>query len=558
MDFLMYIYTITMSIPSGVKPADLAKYRETYMSNLRLKAANIQKSADAIKILDETGEVVKMRDDTRTASEKRGDILTIKVDVLGDLYQITSPDEAERIVAELDDTELTFLNDAMKLIVPDIQIKYRKGVPAPIFVAYLRQMIKNAERTLGVRYGLQGGRTENALLTDKNIVGTLVNFEALDRLEDAVSAAVDSPMRTNVLEYISVLRRQIPTREELKNLRDFPSQKDIRALLSKMLDNVPSNKDILRLTEELEGAVSRRDLMDTDNLLLKIGEKIKLPESDIAEREALVMLVEKELGGGNFNRPLPEAEAEFVGGESALFTPDSFGGLKASKQREVLEKLRVAGDIKMGQTLLKRASSASMSAIYRDWYERQPQSLPTSVARVVEDTDTIKGTGIALRPVRKYDMGKYGFHKFGTKYIRKDDLRNGKLCIRQPSNQSVIGLPVQRISKKLSNILTSILEHGKPEYSDLEELSEEDKLLLSRISSTTKLGSKLSLPTPNKSKNEKEEHRFQVLKGQILAGNDSPQIVKELKTLLMKFMNDRRLCKTEVLSILETLVSMGY
>ena len=544
-----------MSIPSGVKPADLAKYRETYMANLRLKMANIQKSADAIKILGETGEVVKMRDDTRTASEKRGDILTMKVNVLGDLYQVTSPDEAERIVAELDDTELTFLNDAMKLIVPDIQIKYRQGVPAPIFVAYLRQMMKNAEKTLGVRYGLQTGRAENALLTDKNIISTLVNFETLDRLEDAVSAAVDSPMRTNVLEYISVLRRQIPTREELKNLRDFPSQKDIRALLSKMLDNVPSNKDILRLTEELEGSVSRRDLMDTDNLLLKIGEKIKLPESDIAEREALVMLVKEELGGGNFNRPLPEAEAELVGGESALFTPDSFRELKVSKQREVLEKLRVAGDIKMGKTLLKRASSASMNAMYLDWYNRQPTAVIKAVAA---DTSTIEGSGMALRPVRKYDMGKYGFHKFGTKYIRKDDLRNGKLCIRQPSNQSVIGLPVQRISKKLSNILTSILEHGKPEYSDLEELSEEDKLLLSTISSTTKLGSKLSLPTPNKSKNEKEEHRFQVLKGQILAGNDSPQIVKELKTLLMKFMNDRRLCKTEVLSILETLVSMGY
>ena len=64
-------------------------------------------------------------------------------------------------------------------------------------------------------------------------------------------------MRTNVLEYISVLRKQIPTRDELSNLREFPSQKDIRALLSKMLDNVPSNKDIIRLTEELEGAVSR-------------------------------------------------------------------------------------------------------------------------------------------------------------------------------------------------------------------------------------------------------------------------------------------------------------
>jgi hypothetical protein len=36
-----------------------------------------------------------------------------------------------------------------------------------------------------------------------------------------------------------------------------------------------------------------------------------------------------------------------VGGESSLFTPDSFRHLKVSKQREVLGKLRVAGDVKM-------------------------------------------------------------------------------------------------------------------------------------------------------------------------------------------------------------------
>ena len=547
-----------MSIPTGTKPGDLAKYRETYMANLRLKAANIQKSADAINILEETGEVVKMRDDTRTASEKRGDVLRMKVEVLKDLYQITSPDEAETILGELNDTELTFLNDAMALIIPDIQIKYRKGVPSPIFIAYVRQMMKNAERTLGVRYGLQTGGTENALLTDKNIVGTLVNFDTIDRLEDVVNASADSPMKANVLEMIITLRRQIPTRDELSDLRSFPSQKDIRALLSKMLDNVPSNKDIIRLTTDLEGAVTRRDTLDTDNLLFKIAEKIRLPNSDILEREALVMLVKEELGNGDFNRPLPEAEAELVGGESALFTPESFRQLKVSKQREVLEKLRVAGDIRQGKTILKRSSSAVMTGIYTSWYEAQPRSLPTSVARVVEDTDTIKGTGIALRPVMKYDMGKRGFHKFGNKWIRKSDLMKDKLCIRQPSNQSVIGLPVQRISKKLATLLIGILDNGKPEYSEMESLSDEDKQTLCTISSATKLGNKLSLPTPNKSKNEKEEHRFHILKGQILAGNDSPQIVKELKTLLMKFMNDRRLSKTEVLSILETLVSMGY
>jgi hypothetical protein len=543
-----------MSIPTGTKPADLAKYRETYMSNLRLKAANIQKSADAINILEETGEVVKMRDDTRTASDKRGDVLKMKVEVLKDLYQITSPDEAERILGEINDIELTFLNDAMALIIPDIQIKYRKGVPSPIFVAYLRQMMKNSERTLGVRYGLQTGGTETALLTDKNIVGTLVNFDTIDRLEDVVNASADSPMKMNVQEMIITLRRQVPSRDELSDLRTFPSQKDIRALLSKMLDNVPSNKDILVLIEDLEGAVTRRDLMDSDKILFQIAEKIRLPESDIAEREALVMLVKEELANGNFNRPMPEAEAELVGGESALFTPESFRQLKVSKQREVLEKLRQAGDIRQGKTILKRASSAVMTGIYTGWYEAQP----TAVIKAVVDTDTIKGTGIALRPVMKYDMDKRGFHKLGSKWIRKSDLMKDKLCIRQPSNQSVPSLPVQRISKKLATLLIGILDNGRPEYSQMEDLSDEDKQTLCTISSATKLGNKLSLPTPNKSKNEKEEHRFHILKGQILAGNDSPQIVKELKTLLMKFMNDRRLSKTEVLSILETLVSMGY
>jgi len=544
-----------MSIPTGVKPADLAKYRETYMANLRLTIANTQKSADAINILEETGEVVKMRDDTRTASDKRGDILKMKVEVLKDLYKITTPDEGEAILSELNDTELTFLNDAMALIVPDIQIKYRKGVPSPIFVAYLRQMMKNAERSLGVRYGLQTGGIENALLTDKNIIGELINFDTIDRLEDIVNVSTDSPMKSNVLEMIRVLRRQIPTRDELADLRQFPVQKDIRALLSKMLDNVPSNKDIIVLIEDLEGAVTRRDLMDSDNILFKIAEKIRLPNSDVLEREALVSLVKAELKSGDFNRPLPEAEAELVGGESSLFTADSFRQLKVSKQREILEKLRVAGDIKMGKTILNRASSASMTAIYTDWYERQPRAVIKAVA---EDTDTIKGTGIALRPVMKYDMGKRGFDKLGSKWIRKSDLMKNKLCIRQPSNQSVPSIPVQRISKKLSTLLIGILDNGKPEYSEMESLSDEDKQTLCTISSATKLGNKLSLPTPNKDKNEKEEHRFQLLKGQILAGNDSPQIVKELKTLLMKFMNDRRLSKTEVLSILETLVSMGY
>lgn len=61
-----------------------------------------------------------------------------------------------------------------------------------------------------------------------------------------------------------------------------------------------------------------------------------------------------------------------------------------------------------------------------------------------------------------------------------------------------------------------------------------------------------------KGEGEQEEDRFNILRGEIIAGNDSPKIAKEFKVMLMKFMNEGRIPKRQANEILQELLALGY
>ena len=57
---------------------------------------------------------------------------------------------------------------------------------------------------------------------------------------------------------------------------------------------------------------------------------------------------------------------------------------------------------------------------------------------------------------------------------------------------------------------------------------------------------------------EKEMNRFHILKGEIIAGNDSSQIAREFKGLLIKLMRQGRVPRREGNEILEELLHLGH
>jgi hypothetical protein len=67
---------------------------------------------------------------------------------------------------------------------------------------------------------------------------------------------------------------------------------------------------------------------------------------------------------------------------------------------------------------------------------------------------------------------------------------------------------------------------------------------------TLNLLDKLEVPTPNKDEDEKLQNRFEILRGQIFAGNDNKQMIDEFKKLILDMADKKLLPRRQVSDIL--------
>ena len=103
--------------------------------------------------------------------------------------------------------------------------------------------------------------------------------------------------------------------------------------------------------------------------------------------------------------------------------------------------------------------------------------------------------------------------------------------------------------------MKTLVAGGSPSYEDINSLSQDDKRKLSHICNSC--GIESSAVPQMKGEGEQEMDRFNILKGEIIAGNDSSKIAKEFKTMLLKFMNEGRIPKQQGTSILHEMLSLG-
>jgi hypothetical protein len=68
----------------------------------------------------------------------------------------------------------------------------------------------------------------------------------------------------------------------------------------------------------------------------------------------------------------------------------------------------------------------------------------------------------------------------------------------------------------------------------------------------------VKLNNPFKEKENEDMNKFEILRGEIEAGNDNPKLVKEMKVLLMKLTKAGYLSRKEALETIEELTSLGF
>ena len=148
--------------------------------------------------------------------------------------------------------------------------------------------------------------------------------------------------------------------------------------------------------------------------------------------------------------------------------------------------------------------------------------------------------------------------KLGKYKANKEKLLGGRLQIRSENENQVNNVKSQMITKNIRDILLKINKKEIINYSDVDKLDENEKNHLYNIGKKMHITELFEIPSTLKNQEEKLKDEFFKLRGSIMAGNNSPEILKKFKMILIKMKNNKMISLSEFNEILNIFLEMDY
>lgn len=160
------------------------------------------------------------------------------------------------------------------------------------------------------------------------------------------------------------------------------------------------------------------------------------------------------------------------------------------------------------------------------------------------------GKGISVPDKPKYvEFGKYAIH---LPNLEENDL----FVLRYKSSLGVNPrIKPRPVSDVFRDFMVDLLENGKPNVRTYMQVPEEERKFFEEVSIGAGIWCSLNLKRTTTSIDEEENKRFELLKGEYLAGNNNPKVLKELRQLVVKMTNDGRIRRNQGLDLLMELSS---
>jgi len=640
--------------PPLQKPFDIQKYREQYLSYLRLEASNNQKISNAVMLLKSTGQLPVPPLDTRTTTEKLADLEGSKVQLRALLQEVTDGGIAGQIMTALDSDQITFALQNWETIKEEMNKKYGRGVPLNVFIVYLNKLIDDTQKAQGVKFGLQLASGNNIVLSGNQLFG---DYEPLLREVNRLLVQANANMGINVDEARKVIQENISTEltradQEKLDALPFYRQQEIIELMNEYSYFVVTREELLNIVNKLDKAITDRDRTTTQDIinndiigfltlspekmsvrmdiksLFRSGKQalLTLPSSEVIEvtekpvrtkkeiprevresMEGMLSNIELEnaleagLPTSSIRRPKEPKkpkkpkkspsntkfeEVEDLGetGPSSSSAADYPKGLDFTQMKKEeklaylnqrLEKnpefiLTVDGK-DYGMTARRKkiyatTNIATLDKLYEDYLQKSQNK---TIGKGLKGK--MKGKGLVEKPYRQSiahlidtsELDKVERPKmyvpFGRYFINKHRLnQDGILAFRTPSGNVIPNLSTEKVSSSMAKVMKSLIGGSMPEFDNISGLNEDEKDKLFNICKHCKVDTPAVPKSFRKGINEKEEDQFNILRGQIIAGNDSPVVAKEFKILLLKLMNSGRIPKRQANEILQELLILGY
>lgn len=153
-----------------------------------------------------------------------------------------------------------------------------------------------------------------------------------------------------------------------------------------------------------------------------------------------------------------------------------------------------------------------------------------------------KGISVAEQPTYK-EFGKYAIH---IPQLEDQDILNVKY-------KSLGGIPKFKpfpVSDVFRDFLLDILDGKRANERVYLQIDPKERKAFEEIAIGAGVWSGLGLKRTTTNDDEEDRKRFEVLRGIYTAGNNSPQVLQELRRLVVKFMNNGKMKKNQGLELL--------
>jgi len=149
------------------------------------------------------------------------------------------------------------------------------------------------------------------------------------------------------------------------------------------------------------------------------------------------------------------------------------------------------------------------------------------------------------------------FIPFGRYLLSLKQLQKNRFMLRTKAKNPILSFKTILLTKKTKAIVQNLLRQNPISYEDIDALDEEEKEQIDTIVSKTEITDRLKIPNTKKTRLERDLNKFNVLRGSIISGNNSTELLKDFRLLLLKLSNSGYISKKETSEVLMEMLKLN-
>ena len=523
--------------------------------------------------------------DTRSANDKLNDILFLKKKIAGDMNELGSPDFISKVVDALSKSPLNLDNKLLQYtaqngseIAKSIKRRYEIGIRGDtndvvLIVKFIENMYaetKASFKSIGDYIKSSVNQSKSGAIDGENIKRNLSDLlrklssysntlriqerdlKLPDNLNDNLTVLQENVILMNaIIDKLSTIYNSIPDNKTLQKIMEFVPRLGEYTSGTHNTNIIGAKNDFILNSEILSSALEVFNALPpyptVDNLLSRAGVSLEHKNYEHS------LKIFKEIFNLYMMNKTNDEYLKFLHTYANPNIKSIQGYMSESEKLKILRKQQAIANEPPIQTV--RVINPE------DGTPLTVNQIPSYSADA-----TIGGKGLKKRRGRPLGSGmpkpvvikEPRFIGFGINEINNEKLKNNVLSIRRKTRTNIMGMPQRTVSDKFKGVIKTIMGGGVPKFKDLEGLDEEEKEYLHKIVSKSELEDKLTIPAPSKDKYEKMVNEFEIMKGQIMSGNDNREYVKKFKLLVMKLVRNGYIPKNQAFELVEELTTLGY